>query len=203
MSDSLPTPPIAPRKASRSFAPEILLRAQDIELVIFDVDGVLTDGGIYFAETDASDLRIADETIKRFNTLDGFGLQLLKRAGITPAVISGRNSKPLQQRLANLGITHCYLGQENKLDAAVELMQQLGHEWEQVAVMGDDWPDLPLLCRSALAVAPPNAHIEVLNVVHYCTNVTAGNGAVRELCDLLVASRGHYQTLLNQMIAGQ
>ncbi len=190
------------RPAARKFQPELLLRAQPVELVIFDVDGVMTDGGIYLAETQADDPRVVDELFKRFNTLDGLGLQLLKHVGIVPAVISGRNSKPLQQRLAKLGVDHCYLGQDKKIDAARHLMACLGLQWSQVATMGDDWPDLPLLCQSALAVAPPGAHLEVLQVAHFITQAAAGHGAVREMCDLLVCAKGKYQNLLSEWTSG-
>lgn len=198
------TPPTAAHlQASLRFAPDLLTRAQGVKLVLFDVDGVLTDGGLMIAETPPGDPRIADETLKRFNTLDGLGLQLLQRAGITPAVISGRDGRPLRQRLAKLGIVHAYFGQDRKLPAAQTLMQELGLGWDKVAAMGDDWPDLPLMCKSALAVAPPGAHPEVLSVAHYQTQARAGYGAARELCDLLLVANGCYQTLLNEFALGE
>ena len=112
------------------FSPELLLRAQPVRIVFFDVDGVLTDGGLLYTE--------AGETIKRFNTLDGHGLKLLQRAGITPAVITGRDSAPLRQRLQALGITHAVYGTEDKRPAAEAILQELGLAWHQAAAMGDD-----------------------------------------------------------------
>ncbi len=176
-----------------NFPPELLLQAQGIRVAFFDVDGVLTDGGLYFSER--------GETIKRFNTLDGHGLKLLQRAGIAPAVITGRDSKPLRVRLAALGITHAHFGTEDKLPAAQATLTALGLNWAQAAAMGDDWPDLPLLRRAALACAPPNAQLEVRQRVHHVTQAGGGYGAVRELCDLLLVASGRYAQLLQDGLA--
>ena len=173
-----------------NFPPELLLRAQGIKLVFFDVDGVLTDGGLYFGET--------GETIKRFHTLDGHGLKLLQRAGIVPAVITGRDSKALRLRLAALGIEHVHYGKEDKQPAAEETLKTLGLDWSQAAAMGDDWPDLPVMQRCALACAPPNAHVEVKAMAHYVTQASGGQGAARELCDLLLVASGKYAALLRE-----
>ena len=166
------------------FDPELLLRAQDVRVAFFDVDGVLTDGSLYFTE--------AGETLKRFHTLDGHGLKLLQRAGITPAVVSGRDSAALRMRLQALGITHLRLGTEDKAPAAQAILQSLGLGWDAAAAMGDDWPDLPLLTRAAFAAAPPEAHPEVRARAHWVSQRGAGAGAVRELCDLLLLASGHY-----------
>lgn len=176
--------------AALNFPPELLLKAQGIRVVFFDVDGVLTDGGLYLTE--------AGETIKRFNTLDGHGLKLLQRAGITPAVITGRDSKPLRLRLDALGIGHVHYGTEDKCPAAEQILQALGLDWSQAAGMGDDWPDLAVMRRCALACAPPNAHEEAKAVSHYVTRAKGGDGAVRELCDLLLVASGKYAGLLEE-----
>lgn len=173
-----------------NFPPELLLKAQGIRVAFFDVDGVLTDGGLYYTQ--------AGETIKRFCTLDGHGLKLLQRAGITPAVITGRDSKPLRLRLAALGIEHVHYGTEDKLPAAEQTLSALGLDWCQAAVMGDDWPDLAAMRRCALACAPINAHEEVKAVSHYVTTARGGDGAVRELCDLLLVASGKYARLLEE-----
>ena len=173
-----------------NFAPELLLMAQGIRVAFFDVDGVLTDGGLYFTES--------GETIKRFHTLDGHGLKLLQRAGITPVVITGRDSKPLRVRLAALGITHAHFGTEDKRPAAEQTLRELGLDWAQSAAMGDDWPDLPVMRRCALACAPVNAHTQVKAVAHYVTQVGGGHGAVREFCDLLLVASGRYVDLLDE-----
>jgi 3-deoxy-D-manno-octulosonate 8-phosphate phosphatase (KDO 8-P phosphatase) len=171
-----------------NFSAELLLKAQGIRVVFFDVDGVLTDGGLLFTES--------GETIKRFNTLDGHGLKLLQRAGITPVVITGRDSKPLRVRLAALGIEHAHYGTEDKRPAAEQTLKQLGLEWHQAAAMGDDWPDLAMMRPCAMACAPVNAHVEVKAVAQYITQARGGDGAVREFCDLLLVASGQYRRLL-------
>ena len=171
-----------------NFSPELLLQAQGIRVVFFDVDGVLTDGGLYYTA--------AGEAIKRFHSLDGHGLKLLQRVGIIPAVITGRDSKPLRLRLAALGIEHVHYGTEDKRPAAEKTLSALGLDWHQAAAMGDDWPDLAVMRRCRLACAPPNAHAEVKAMAHHVTQARGGEGAARELCDLLLVASGHYVSLL-------
>lgn len=173
-----------------TFLPELLLRAQNVRVAFFDVDGVLTDGGLYLTEY--------GETVKRFNTLDGQGLKLLQKAGITPAVITGRDSAPLRARLLALGITHAHFGTEDKRPAAEITLQTLGLDWSQAAAMGDDWPDLPVLREAAFSCAPVNAHAEVKVAVHHVTQAAGGHGAAREFCDLLLVASGRYAELLWQ-----
>lgn len=170
------------------FAPEVLLKAQAVRVAFFDVDGVLTDGGLYFTES--------GETIKRFSTLDGHGIKLLKQASITPAVITGRDSAPLRTRLKALGIEHVRYGTEDKAPAAQAIMQTLGLNWSQAAHMGDDWPDLVPMQLAAFACAPSNAHIEVKACADYVTERTGGHGAAREFCDLLLVASGRYAQML-------
>jgi len=179
---------LPPLRPALNFEPELLLRAQPVRVVLLDVDGVLTDGGLYFSET--------GETLKRFHTLDGHGIKLLQRAGITPAVVSGRDSLPLRKRLAALGVTHLRLGTEDKRPAAESILAELGLDWAQAAAMGDDWPDLPMLRRAALACVPPSGHPEALALAHHVTGALPGAGAVRELCDLLLVASGAYAGLL-------
>lgn len=167
-----------------AFDPALLLQAQGVKVAFFDIDGVLTDGGLYISES--------GETLKRFNTLDGHGIKLLQKAGITPVVITGRDSKPLRLRLDALGITHTHFGTEDKRPAAEATLATLGLGWEHAAAIGDDWPDLPVLRRVALACCPPTAHTEVLALVQHVTRAAAGAGAARELCDLLLVASGAY-----------
>lgn len=181
---SLSSPP------SLTFAPELLLQAQGVRAAFFDIDGVLTDGGLYFTEE--------GETLKRFNILDGLGLKLLQRAGITPVVITGRDSAPLRLRLQALGVNHAYFGTEDKRPAAERALQALGLDWTQAAAIGDDWPDLPVLRRCAFACAPANAHAEVRAMAHHVTQARGGEGAAREFCDLLLVAGGHYARLLEE-----
>jgi 3-deoxy-D-manno-octulosonate 8-phosphate phosphatase (KDO 8-P phosphatase) len=189
---SLPKHPTNLVHPIQNWPPELLLRAQNIRAVIFDVDGVLTDGGIYF---DAK-----GEALKRFASLDGMGLELLHRAGIEPMVISGRDSAALRARLAALRVVRVALGSHDKLPVATEMLAALKCDWSEVAVMGDDWPDLPLLIRAAFACAPANAHAEVRARVHHVTSSKGGYGAVRELCDLLIAAAGRYRALLEPYV---
>jgi 3-deoxy-D-manno-octulosonate 8-phosphate phosphatase (KDO 8-P phosphatase) len=177
---------------SLSFAPELLLRAQGrglgIKAAIFDVDGVLTDGSLYIGEH--------GEAFKAFHVLDGQGLKLLAQGGIAPIVITGRDSLAVRRRVADLGLQHMRFGVADKLAAANELLQALALEWADVAVMGDDWPDLPLFAQAGFACAPPNAHAEVRAAAHHVTSARGGQGAARECCDLLLMASGRYAALL-------
>jgi 3-deoxy-D-manno-octulosonate 8-phosphate phosphatase (KDO 8-P phosphatase) len=180
------------------FNPETLLQAQGrglgtdlgLKAAIFDVDGVLTDGSLWIGEQ--------GELFKAFHALDGHGLKLLKKGGIEPLVITGRDSPAVRRRLADLGLVHAVFGAGDKLAAAEALLAQLGMAWADVAAIGDDWPDLPLLARAAFACAPPNAHAEVIAIAHHVTAARGGQGAAREFCDLLLMASGRYATLLQQ-----
>lgn len=175
------------------FAPETLLRAQGeglgLKAAIFDVDGVLTDGRLYISEL--------GETVKAFHALDGHGLKLLKQGGIEPLVITGRDSPAVRRRVADLGLTHALYGVHDKAAAAERVLAGLGLAWHEVAAIGDDWPDLPLLTRAAFACAPLNAHAEVRAVAHHVTSARGGEGAAREFCDLLLMAAGRYAALLH------
>jgi 3-deoxy-D-manno-octulosonate 8-phosphate phosphatase (KDO 8-P phosphatase) len=177
-----------------SFPAELLLRAQGsglgMKAAIFDVDGVLTDGRIYIGEH--------GETVKAFATLDGHGLKLLLQGGIVPLVITGRDSPAVRRRVADLGLAHAIYGAHDKLAAATTLLGTLGLAWADVAAIGDDWPDLPLLTRAGFACAPANAHAEVKAVVHHVTAGAGGHGAAREFCDLLLIAAGRYAALLQE-----
>lgn len=172
-----------------SFAPELLLKAQRIRAAVFDVDGVLTDGRIYISER--------GEEFKAFSTLDGHGLKLLAQGGITVIVITGRDSPAVRRRVADLGIAHAVYGAHDKLAAAAGVMKTLQLDWDALAVMGDDWPDLPLMTRAAFACAPANAHAEAKAVAHHVTAAAGGHGAARECCDLLLTAAGRYAGLLH------
>jgi len=178
------------------FPPELLLRAQGAGLgmkaAVFDVDGVLTDGQLFITEQ--------GETVKAFHALDGHGLKLLKAGGIEPLIITGRDSKAVRRRVQDLGLQHAVYGVQDKLAAAQTLMAELGLQWFEVAAMGDDWPDLPLLTRAGLACAPPNAHVEVKAVAHHVTSAAGGHGAAREFCDLLLVAAGRYARLLQEQV---
>jgi len=174
------------------FPPELLLRAQGegagIRAAIFDVDGVLTDGRLFISEH--------GESFKAFHVLDGHGLKLLAQGGIVPIVVTGRDSPAVRRRVADLGLSHASYGAGDKLAAADEWLARLGLAWSEVAVIGDDWPDLPLLSRAAFACAPANAHAEARGLAHYVTRAEGGAGAAREFCDLLLMASGRYVGLL-------
>lgn len=179
-------------RATRTFDPALLLKAQGAALglraAIFDVDGVLTDGRLLIGEH--------GETVKAFHSLDGHGLKLLIQAGIVPIVITGRDSPAVRRRMADLGITQAVYGAHDKLAAAEATLAALGLLWQDVAVIGDDWPDLPLLARAGFAAAPANAHAEVRAMVDHVTTARGGEGAAREFCDLLLMASGRYEALL-------
>lgn len=184
-SNATPLPPLQP---ALQFDPQLLLLAQPVRVAFFDVDGVLTDGGLYFSEV--------GETLKRFHTLDGHGIKLLQQAGITPAVVTGRDSPALRLRLKALGVMHARFGTEDKRPAAESILAELGLSWPQAAAIGDDWPDLPVMRRVAFACAPAQAHIEARAVAHHVTAAPGGAGAAREFCDLLLVASGRYAGLL-------
>ncbi len=174
------------------FPPELLLRAQGgalgMRAAIFDVDGVLTDGRLYIGE--------AGEVFKAFHVLDGHGLKLLAQVGITPVIITGRDSPAVRRRVADLGLAHAHYGVSDKLAVAQALLADHGWAWPQLAVIGDDWPDLPLLARAGFACAPANAHAEARALAHHVTTARGGEGAAREFCDLLLQASGRYGALL-------
>ncbi len=175
-----------------SFAPELLLRAQGgglgMRAAIFDVDGVLTDGRLYIGDQ--------GEVFKAFHVLDGHGLKLLARVGIEPIIITGRDSAAVRRRVADLGLSTAHFGVADKLAVANALLTERGVTWPEIAVIGDDWPDLPLLARAGFACAPANAHAEARALAHHVTTARGGEGAAREFCDLLLMASGHYATLL-------
>ena len=186
----------ATAKSHLSFAPEVLLKAQGagtgIKAAIFDVDGVLTDGTIWITE--------AGETLKNFNVLDGQGLLMLRKGGITPIVITGRDSAAVRRRVSDLGLAHAAFGASDKVAVADAILQQLGVDWGDVAVIGDDWPDLPLFANAGFACAPANAHAEALVAAHHVTTREGGRGAAREFCDLLLMANGLYIPLMSKLL---
>lgn len=168
---------------------DIRLAARQIRLLILDVDGVLTNGQLYFGET--------GEVIKAFNTLDGHGIKLLQNHGIRVAIISGRRSIPLSLRAEALGINLIRQGREDKLAALAELLQDFPCSMNQVAMMGDDLPDLPVMLGCGLAITVPNGHDSVREYADVCTSRSGGEGAVREVADFLLRSQGQYEAILS------
>lgn len=178
---------------SLRFPPELLLQAQGrglgMKAAVFDVDGVLTDGALYIAES--------GEQFKAFHSLDGHGLKLLAQGGILPIICTGRDSPAVRRRVADLGLTHAHYGVKDKLAVVQRAIDELGIGWDELAVIGDDWPDLPLFVRAGFAAAPANAHVEVKAMAHHVSTLQGGQGAARELCDLLLMASGAYARLLH------
>lgn len=161
---------------------DVLDRARAVRLAIFDIDGVLTDGRLYFGA--------GGETLKVFHTLDGHGLKMLAMGGIATGLLSGRNSEAAAARARELRIPHVMLGVEDKLDRFDALCAELRLDASQCAFVGDDLPDLPVMQRCGLAVAVANAVQEVKAVSHMVTDAAGGHGAVREFCDFLLRAQG-------------
>ncbi|MEQ3528772.1 3-deoxy-manno-octulosonate-8-phosphatase KdsC [Pseudoalteromonas sp. XMcav11-Q] len=161
-------------------------KAKQIKLLICDIDGVFSDGRIYLGNN--------GEELKAFNTKDGFGIKALIDSGIEVAVITGRHSQIVQQRMTSLNVTYIYQGQENKLVAYDELKTKLNLNDDEIAYIGDDGPDLPVMERVGFAVAVNDAHPLVKHIAHYTTLMLGGFGAVRELTDLLMLSQNHLLT---------
>ena len=161
---------------------DIKARAARVRLAVFDVDGVLTDGRLYYGA--------GGEELKVFHVHDGFGMKRLQQAGITLAIISGRDSAAVTRRMQDLGIEHVFQGDEHKLPIFERLLQKLGLNAEQVACVGDDLPDLPLLQCAGFAVAVANAQSPIKEAAHYVTVSRGGRGAAREVCDLILATQG-------------
>lgn len=160
----------------------LLQRARAVKLAVFDVDGVLTDGRLYFLE-DGSEF-------KTFNTLDGHGIKMLMAAGVRTAIISGRKTPVVERRANNLGIQHLFQGREDKLVVLDGLLAELGLSYEQVAYLGDDLPDLPVMRRVGLGMAVANADGFVRQHAHGVTQARGGEGAAREFCELIMRAQG-------------
>jgi 3-deoxy-D-manno-octulosonate 8-phosphate phosphatase (KDO 8-P phosphatase) len=175
-----------------SFDPLLLDRAASIRMVVLDVDGVLTDGNIYFDNN--------GNEMKAFSTRDGLGLRCLQLCGIELALITGRQSAIVDQRAEQLGIKHVYQGRNDKLDAFNHLLEKTGFDEQQVCYAGDDWIDLPVLERAGLAVTVPDADKIVKNSVHWVTSHRGGKGAVREICDLVLAAQGLDKKVLDEIL---
>lgn len=156
-------------------------KAARIRLLVLDVDGVLTDGRIHY-DADGREAKV-------FHVRDGYGIKRVIQAGISVAVISGRSSRPVKVRMAELGIEHIRLGQNDKLSALKDLAEQLAIPLEAVACVGDDLPDLPILRAASLGIAVADAHPTIIEGSDWRTELGGGMGAVREVCDLLLSAR--------------
>jgi 3-deoxy-D-manno-octulosonate 8-phosphate phosphatase (KDO 8-P phosphatase) len=157
-------------------------RARRVRLMIFDVDGVLTDGRLWYGP--------GGEELKAFHSFDGHGLKMLARSGVATALLSGRSSRATSQRASELGVAHVLQGVEDKLTAFETLLERLGLEPPVAGFMGDELVDLPVLRRCGFACAPREAPELVRRHTHYRAEAAAGAGAVREVCELLMRAQG-------------
>lgn len=171
---------------------DILARAARIKLVVFDVDGVLTDGSLYLCDD--------GQEIKAFHSRDGHGMKMLQHSGVPVAIITGRTSQVVTQRMASLGIEHVYQGQLEKLPAFEALIARLDISADEVAYMGDDVVDLPIMRRVGLAVAVQDAHDLVKKHSHWQSPNAGGRGAARDLCELIMEAQGTIQEQMQKYL---
>lgn len=171
---------------------ELQQKAARIRLVIFDVDGVLTDGSLYLGDD--------GQEYKAFNSKDGLGMKLLQSTGVEIAVITARTSQVVALRMQSLGIHHLYQGRQDKFPAFQELLGKLGLVPDQVAYVGDDLLDLPIMGQVGLAITVQDANHEVVERVHWQTRSRGGRGAAREVCELLMNAQGTWQKVLQRFV---
>jgi 3-deoxy-D-manno-octulosonate 8-phosphate phosphatase (KDO 8-P phosphatase) len=157
-------------------------RAARIKLVAFDIDGVMTDGGLHYTDD--------GHELKTFNVQDGLGIVMLKRAGFAVAIITGRTSNVVACRARDLGVEHVFHGVGDKRAVSASLLEKLGLQWDELAFMGDDLIDLPAMSLCGLAIAPANARPIVKERAHAVTEASGGKGAVREAIEFILAAQG-------------
>lgn len=171
---------------------DILERARRVRLVIFDVDGVLTDGALYLCDD--------GQEIKAFHSRDGHGMKMLRQTGVEIGIITGRTSRVVNHRMESLGIRHVYQGRLEKLPAYLSLIADLGLRDEEVAYVGDDVVDLPIMLRVGLAIAVQDAHAWVKKHAHWQTPSGGGRGAARDVCELIMEAQDSLAGMLGQYL---
>ncbi len=171
----------------------VMEKAAAIRMAIFDVDGVLTNGGLVLMD-DGSECKV-------FNVKDGQGLVLLRDNGVELGIITGRASKVVDERMTALGIRHVYQGQSDKRVALQKILDDTGYSLEEIAYMGDDLPDLPVMREVGLAGAPADAIEQVIQHVDWVSHADGGRGAVREFCELILEGKGKLDDILNAYLA--
>ncbi len=171
---------------------DILEKAARVQLVVFDVDGVLTDGSLYIGDD--------GQEYKAFHSRDGHGMKLLKEAGVEIGIITGRTSRVVEHRMASLGIEHVYQGQLEKLPAFQDLTRKLELAPQNVAYVGDDVVDLPIMVRVGLAIAVADAHPMVTRHAHWQTASSGGRGAARDVCELILDARSGLQDVFSRYL---
>jgi len=165
---------------------QVFAKAKSIKLLLLDVDGVLTDGKLYFSNS--------GEESKAFNSLDGHGIKMLQAAGIEVGIITGRTSKLVQKRAGDLGITLLYQGREDKLIAMQEVITNSDYQQNQIAYVGDDLPDAPAIAAAGVGFTVANCHADLQEIADVQTTLSGGSGAVREVCDYILKAQGLYPT---------
>jgi 3-deoxy-D-manno-octulosonate 8-phosphate phosphatase (KDO 8-P phosphatase) len=176
-------------KKSQTSLIEVVEKAKKLKLLILDVDGVLTDGKLFFDNQ--------GNEYKSFHARDGHGIKLLRQTGVEVAVISGRKSNSVALRMKNLGIEHVYQGHENKRAAFDEIIEKIGIKPDQAAHVGDDLLDLPIMIRVGLAIAVHDANFAVKQRADWCTTLPGGHGAVREVCDFIMQAQGRFDEVVS------
>ncbi len=171
----------------------VLNKLKGIKLLILDVDGVLTDGGIIYND-DSTETKV-------FNVKDGLGIRLLMEAGIHLCIVTGRRSNALLSRCKNLGIDHIYDGVGNKVDVLDTLLDRTGLSASEVAFIGDDLPDLSLMKKIGLSIAVADAHNTILENADMVTSAKGGHGAVREACEAILKGKGLWENILERFLA--
>nr|WP_321257329.1 HAD-IIIA family hydrolase [uncultured Pseudodesulfovibrio sp.] len=164
--------------------------AQSIKLLVLDVDGVLTDGGLYYGDDGI--------VMKRFHVQDGLGIKLAQAVGLEIGVITGLNQKPVEKRVRELGITHYYAGKHDKAPLFEEICEKVGVSLSEAAFMGDDWIDLGVMNVAGLAMSVPNGVPEVIEAADWISTRKGGDGAVREAIAYILEARGLKDEALKQ-----
>ncbi|RKZ59244.1 MAG: 3-deoxy-manno-octulosonate-8-phosphatase KdsC [Candidatus Parabeggiatoa sp. nov. 2] len=172
----------------------LLEKAKQIRLVIFDVDGVLTDGTLYLGDE--------GQEYKAFYAPDGLGIKMLQATGVIIGIISARNSKAVTHRMNSLGVQHVYQGKLDKLSAYKQMCEKLQQQPQQIAYVGDDLLDIPVMRQAGLAIAVANAHFLVVKQAHWQTPAAGGRGAAREVCELIMQAQGTLAAQLNRIEKG-
>ena len=173
-------------------SPEVINKLKKIRLLLLDVDGVLTDGKLYFSEE--------GQESKAFSTLDGHGIKMLKKSGVEVGIITGRKSQLVTRRAQDLGVSLLVQGREDKFVALQELLVDFPCDLQDIAFMGDDYPDLTVMTRVGLALTVPNAAAPVCERAHWISQRKGGDGAVREACDIIMQAQNTYESSLSSYV---
>ena len=174
---------------------DILQKAKQIELVIFDIDGVLTDGSLFIGDD--------GQEYKAFNSKDGHGIRMLLDGGVDIAIITGRQSEVVKHRAHDLGITRIYQGKREKLPAFLELLEEVNLSADQIAYVGDDVVDLPVMTRAGLSICVQDSHHFVKKHAHWVTDAAGGQGAGREVCEMILQAKGKLDAMLESYIKNE